>query len=716
MMQIPLFILKNYISPSKVLANGIYGLFITIDGLLYRLISYLFSLFFSLAGAELFDNSVYQAIADRVYLFVGVIALFTISASLLKSLVDPDNLSKGVIKSFKSLVISIVLIVLTPSLFTYAFKIQNAILTDNIIGKIFQIDLSKYRETGNSSTATTSDIDSYCSTSDTIHVDVNDDSGETISKDFEISKNKCEGNYIAYTVFSAFFKPESDSVTNEFKTTWGEAKKYIIYTGDFTYAKTYVSNLVEPEATNTIEYSIVICTLVSLPLIYMIFSFCLDLGVRAAKLAFYQLISPIPILFRIIPGKEGQFDKWLKQTMSCFFEVFVRVTLIEFVVFFASNLFDLIDSLNWGDTSLIGKVIIVLGLFTFAKQAPKLLKDALGLEGGNLKLGIKGKLTDTPVLGKGFSAAYGLGNKAKGAVTGAIGAGYASMTNGGKFSTGAKYGAANGFSKGGSQFNNQRKGLYSELGFKGSPGMFGGQKLAERYSEDAKSSASKAMGQEINKWIENYERTNPNFLNAKNDNMTKIKAEQQEKYNKAKSEYDREVLPYVQEESRIRAEQEKSRVAYENAQNDIARLKNTLKTNGWYEGEDYISLSSEQREQINKNINKLSQITHDNSKFEGMISQNNIRKENDSQLDGLKSTMSSALDYVNNVDSALDKAAGAAARTQMMVEDASYGSKVEASNKIEKRDQVKKQMNSVESQANMEAMKKVMEAINKDKK
>lgn len=45
------------------------------------------------------------------------------------------------------------------------------------------------------------------------------------------------------------------------------------------------------------------------------------------------------------------------------------------------------------------KVVLVMGLFAFAKQAPKLIGDVLGIDSGNMKLGIGGKLAAGGLLG-----------------------------------------------------------------------------------------------------------------------------------------------------------------------------------------------------------------------------------------------------------------------------------------------------------------------------
>lgn len=417
--------LKLFETVKDTLAYGFLGLWAFIDGIIYRLVSLFFKLFYALAEVQLLDNSIYRAIADRVYLFVGIIALFSLSIALLKSLVNPDEINKGVIKSFKSMIMSVALVILTPTIFTYAFSLQAAILDDNIIGKIFQIDLNKYKENGESEIVSSENsMHEICNfeENESKQVSVLDSSGNTISGDREITHNECQGNYITLTVLEAFFSPYSYSIINTYGTTWEEARKYMVYTGNFDYITTFSKNAYDEAEENSISYSVIISTVAAAFLIYVLLSFSIDLGVRCAKLAFYQLIAPIPVLMKMIPGKEGQFEKWSKAAIATFLEVFVRLIVIEFIIFMCSNLFSIIDSMNgFSSVGLIGKAVLAMGLFAFAKQAPKLLGEALGFEAGNLRLGWKGfkeKLSDG-----GFFAAAG-------AIGGAATAGMRNLTHG----------------------------------------------------------------------------------------------------------------------------------------------------------------------------------------------------------------------------------------------------------------------------------------------
>ena len=79
----------------KVFENGITGLFMLIDSLVYWFLSLVFELFSSLAEAKIFTQDAYQKITDRFYVVIGVVMLFFLAYSLLKALVNPEELQKA---------------------------------------------------------------------------------------------------------------------------------------------------------------------------------------------------------------------------------------------------------------------------------------------------------------------------------------------------------------------------------------------------------------------------------------------------------------------------------------------------------------------------------------------------------------------------------------------------------------------------------------------
>ena len=121
---------------SNLFTHGLNGLFLLLDSLVYWVVSILYELFYDLASSKIIKNSVYQELSERILVVVGVVMLFYLAYSLLKALVNPDELNKVTGKIVVNLVISLILMTVVPTLFNYAFKIQNIIIKDQVIDKI----------------------------------------------------------------------------------------------------------------------------------------------------------------------------------------------------------------------------------------------------------------------------------------------------------------------------------------------------------------------------------------------------------------------------------------------------------------------------------------------------------------------------------------------------------------------------------------------------
>lgn len=719
--------MKNIISfffpVADILERGITGLLLLIDGILYSFLSTLFKLFYALAEVQLLDSSVYEKIADRVYLFVGVIALFGISIGLLKALVNPDELNKGVIKSFKALITSIILLILMPTIFKYAYSFQHAVIADGVIEKIFQVDL------GNNNNADS--MFEMCS------FDENDDTDSEMegilglienlfniitNGIINVSPNECRTNYMIMNVMEAFITPASDSVTfeiekigpNEKGADWGTARRYMIYTGNFKYVTNYIDNIHSPEsADQSISYAFILSTIAAGILIYVVLSFCIDLGVRTVKLAFYQVIAPIPVLMRMIPGKEGQFDKWLKATISTFTEVFTRLIIISFIMFMIGNIFEIIDSMDGlDDVNLIGKAIIVIGLFIFAKQAPKLLSEALGFEGGNLSLKIKDKLTSPPIIGKGFNAGYNTANKFKGAATGALGGLHTSLVNGAG-TTGFKAGLVDGWKNGGNQYRNQRQALYRGYGLKGTAGAFGGQNYFERKSDSIKKQASDAATENMRKNIENFENNNLSFKREKNRQLELLKDRHANKYNDLNNQLASKSKVYDDEENRIKGLDAQAKANFETAQNKIKQLNNILNSSGSYEGEEFTGIDANQRKNILQEIEKLKNVTYDKNTYSNMLAKNRIAKENDIEIDELNNQLAEQAAYLKANSKELLEEANSEARKVISQSDTYYGNLVSAVAKKDSEAEIKKYKDSLEGQKAIAVQTQALENLGK---
>ncbi len=296
----------------KALEYGLTGLFLIIDGIIYWLLSLLFSLYAKLAGAEIIKESFFSEMMDRVYVIIGVFMLFVVAYSLLKSLINPDNLSKDTGKIVTNVIISIVLLGIVPVIFSYARDLQSIIIEENIIGNIlFNDNTQDIANTGNNIALQVL----------LAFIDMDDDVvGHLRPPEEGDSENSIVDDVKDWL--------ESDG---EGSVTWGQLKEVIRQGHIKNFMKiTYFAEPIHEEQGNSF-YIPMVSAVCGLFLVYVVLSFCLDLGVRVVKLAFYQIIAPVPILLRIIPEKKSVFDNWVKATIATYMEVFIRIFIIMLV-------------------------------------------------------------------------------------------------------------------------------------------------------------------------------------------------------------------------------------------------------------------------------------------------------------------------------------------------------------------------------------------------
>ena len=113
-------------------------------------------------------------------------------------------------------------------------------------------------------------------------------------------------------------------------------------------------------------------------------SFIVDAAIRVFKLAILKLIAPVPILSYIDPKTESTFQNWLKMIGTTFADLFIRLGILNLIIFFIkeldSNGFGLHLDDATGIVPIFAKLFIILGLLMFAKAAPKFIADSLGIK------------------------------------------------------------------------------------------------------------------------------------------------------------------------------------------------------------------------------------------------------------------------------------------------------------------------------------------------
>lgn len=446
-----------------IVGDAFLGIVLTLDTWVYSLISSSYKIFMALASARLLSSDAYTEIANKVYIIVGVGMLFVLAYAILKAIIDPDQLSKGDMaggKILTSIAKAVIGLIITPFLFTVAYSVQNKVLEDSILSKLF------FR------------------TSDSI-VDV--EGVGSVNYDEMITSTG--GAVTAASVWQAFFYPADGVDPNEIKAdpdivrqtanlaaagcaasiatgvitgvlgffTGGVAwvitgaavlscvgaviqdgnadrvEQAVGENGEFTLTEAYalVSSgesfaifqaFLEPISDGDIKYTWLISTVFGAFVAYAFVTYAIDMGTRAAKLAYYQIIAPIPLILQILPKSGDKLNKYVKEVGKTFLDVLVRISIVYIIVYIICHLNELFSTVGslWsndelsGVETLIAKALLIVGLVLFAKQAPKMIGDTFGLNtGGALDgLNLMKKLREGEV----FTAGHVVGGTALSAV------------------------------------------------------------------------------------------------------------------------------------------------------------------------------------------------------------------------------------------------------------------------------------------------------------
>ena len=397
------------------IVNVFVSILLFLDSIVYSLISWVYQIILVLCQVDILNNSFeIDALINRIYVIIGVIVMFLLAYSLLKSMVNPDDALKGKkspIVIIKDVIISIVLIALIPNIFSFAMKFQNAILMENTIGKII------LGSSPNNLNQTSEEIikDGGVEISANIlqaflHPEYDKC---TLKDDFTYDCSNVEiatKNVIGWVPIVSFFININGGNEN-YDTIWNSIKE----SGNFLSITSFAYSI-SHEA--QVSYYYIISTAAGVFVLFVLLSYCIDIAIRTVKLAVFQLIAPLPILSRLMPNEQGNkvFNNWIKATVSTYVEVFIRLAILFFAVLLikvvVQNLPSLIIGGGFisGTTSftvyLFAQLFIIIGIILFVKQAPQIIKDITGLDGSKYgKSLIRGVGMMTSTLGGGVTAA-----------------------------------------------------------------------------------------------------------------------------------------------------------------------------------------------------------------------------------------------------------------------------------------------------------------------
>lgn len=336
---------------------------------IYSLISILFDVFYSLANIRILNagtmidgvwhDAPITIIYKRITLLLGIIMVFYVTFQFVKYVLEPDTFAdkeKGGEKLVFKLIIVVVLMGTVPTIFDKAYDIQRLILNSHLIDKVLighpDTDISSF---GKNMSASVFGLFYYLD--------------DATSKDFDCKNGLTCQETINMNISNLATAGSMPMITSGLGVEVNDNKFAIHFDTWFAMG-------------------------VGLFLCYILVLYVIDIGVRVAQLTYLQIIAPIPIISYLSPKKDGMFQKWVKQCVVTFLDVFIRLFIIYFMLLVISNIniSSIGESINASvdeTTKTWVYIALILGLLLFAQKAPKLIQELfpnMGAAMGNFGL------------------------------------------------------------------------------------------------------------------------------------------------------------------------------------------------------------------------------------------------------------------------------------------------------------------------------------------
>lgn len=352
----------------------------TIDYLIYQVVAFLYKLFFFVSSTELFQNDSVRSVSRNFQLLVAVVVMFSLSISLINYLVNPDNMKNGKVSANKlitKVVTALILLLTINIVFATAYRLQNAIIQNNFVGKLIMGDKAQSYDIEGMGLSFSKSILSAFVTTNT-------------ERSGKIPSNRIQS---ADQLFNEVItKEEQYHLLAEFINDKDDGGEYIL---------------------NYNALSILVGGFIA----YILITYVVGVGVRAVQLFYLQIIAPVPIMLYVLPNGDDKLKKWFQQCITTYLDLFIRHLIIYLTIFLCSNLLSnqgifiipsgAEDYKNW----II--ITLVIAIMLFAKKAPELIKElfpATSKARGDFGLNLGKQFKGTPagaVIGAGVGGIAG---------------------------------------------------------------------------------------------------------------------------------------------------------------------------------------------------------------------------------------------------------------------------------------------------------------------
>lgn len=373
----------------------------TLDRPAYWLLEMVYQLFFNVSSADIFAGGMITRFYGRIQVILSVFMMFHLAITILRGIMNPDSFfdkKSGVGNFVYRIIVSLVLLTLMVPiktgrsnefekqlnnnglLFGTLYSLQHRVLANNTIGRLVMGSLDNdYVSNSGDSDNLKAAARIFTSTVLRGFYRINllpEDQRpkhEEGKDDAVFNANRICQN-IDDKVLDAYIKVDADpgDIIDMVNETC-EPSFSIPVLSSFNGSKKYV-----------FTYMPIIPTIVGFVFAFIMLSFTVDVAIRIVKLAVLRLIAPIPIIAYMNPKgtQDNSFNSWVKTLTSTYLDLFIRLASVYFVIALIQEMISTGIYINRGDglIGILSLILIWLGLFIFAKQAPKFIKEVLGLK------------------------------------------------------------------------------------------------------------------------------------------------------------------------------------------------------------------------------------------------------------------------------------------------------------------------------------------------
>jgi hypothetical protein len=428
----------------------------------YFLLGIMYQIFFNVASAQLFESETIKNFYGRIQLIIGVFMVFKLAVSILQGIMSPDQFSdpkSGFGNFITRVVVALALLtVLVPInvpdvenansfekyinnnglLFGTLYSLQERILSNNTLGRLILGTTDEATSTSSADDSGMSEADRqtamlerssriFASTIlkgflriNLLPTEIRESDSETDSQNWYCGANLSGTASEALQAYMQLDIDPSTLLSDEVLHADCEINDNILTSlANGASNIPIIGALFENFGGNSryvFWFDGFFALIVGIVFLVILVGFTVDIAIRSIKLAILRLIAPIPVISYIEPKSSkdgGMFSSWVKALTSTYLDLFLRLAIVYFVIFLIQDMIvnGVVINEAGGMVGIISFIFIMLGLFFFAKMAPKFIKDALGLKGAGMSnIGLSGILGGAAMaVGGGGLAGFAMG-------------------------------------------------------------------------------------------------------------------------------------------------------------------------------------------------------------------------------------------------------------------------------------------------------------------